>query len=276
MAALCVLLLMQVAPLPQAMSVMSFNVRYDNPDDGPSAWPHRAERVAGVMGRASVVGVQEALHHQVMDLERRLEDFAWIGVGRTDGVSEGEYAPIFYRTGELDLLDSGTFWLSETPDIPGSRSWDAAITRIATWGQFIWRASGDTIWVFNTHFDHRGQQAREESARLLIHRIADIAGGVRVVVTGDFNAAPDNPVYATMTSGALRDARSVSLEPPVGPEGTFSGFVAREGSFGRRIDYIFADSAFTALSYEAIVAVEDGRHVSDHLPVLAVLASDSK
>jgi len=276
MSALCVLLLMQVAPVPQALSVMTFNVRYDNPDDGPSAWPHRSVRVAAVMKQASVVGVQEALHHQVMELQGSLEDFAWIGIGRRDGESAGEYAPVFFRVGELDLLESGTFWLSETPDIPGSRSWDAAVTRIATWGQFIWRASGDTLWVFNTHFDHRGQQARQESARLLMQRIAAIADGGRVIVTGDFNAAPENPVYVTMTSGVLRDAYAASQEAPRGPEGTFSGFIADEEQFGRRIDYVFADSTFSVLSYEAVVDVEDGRYVSDHLPVVARLAWDSR
>lgn len=276
MGVFCLLLLMQAAPSPDTISVMAFNVRYDNPDDGPSAWPHRSGRVASVMEQASIVGVQEALHHQVMDLEGRLEGYGWIGVGRNDGIDQGEYAPIFYRSDMFDMLDSGTFWLSETPDVPGSRSWDAAITRIATWGLFRIKASGDSMWVFNTHFDHRGQVAREHSAELLMERIEKMVGSGRVVVTGDFNASPDTPVYATMTSGMLIDTRPMSKATPTGPEGTFSGFVIRDELPGRRIDYVFVSAPFDVLTYEAVVDVSDGRYVSDHLPVHVTLRLNSK
>ena len=271
MGILCLFLLMQVAPLSQSASVMTFNIRNDNPNDGLSVWSNRTERVAQVMKQASIIGVQEALHNQVMDLEGRLDGYAWVGVGRTDGKQDGEYSPIFYRTDELELLDSDRFWLSETPAIPGSRSWDAAVTRIVTVGQFRWRASGDTLWVFNTHFDHRGETAREESAKLLMSRIDNVPRSHRLVVTGDFNAGPATPVYTTMTAGRVADTYLSSQAEPVGPEGTFSGFVARDDLPNRRIDYVFADSSLRVRSYEAIVDLEAGRYVSDHLPVNVLL-----
>ena len=276
MGVFCLLLLMQAAPSPDTISVMAFNVRYDNPDDGPSAWPHRNGRVASVMEQASIVGVQEALHHQVMDLEGRLEGYDWIGVGRDDGIDQGEFAPIFYRSDVFDVLDSGTFWLSETPEVPGSRSWDAAITRIATWGLFRVKASEDSMWVFNTHFDHRGQIARERSAELLMERIEKMVGSGRVAVTGDFNATPDTPVYASMTGGMLSDTRLMSQTSPAGPEGTFSGFVVRDDLPGRRIDYVFVSAPFEVLTYEAVVDISDGRYVSDHLPVHVTLRLNPK
>ena len=271
MLALFLSLLLQATPVTEPVTVMAFNVRYDNPGDGPSAWPMRKERVAQVISQADIAGLQEVLHHQAGELEGLLDGYAWTGVGRTDGVDQGEYAPIFYRDDLLDLLDSGTFWLSETPEIPGSRSWDAAVTRIATWGLFRMRPSGDSLWVFNTHFDHRGQVARERSAELLMARIEEIAGDSPVVVTGDFNAAPDSQVYATMMGGHLVDTRLESQEAPAGPEGTWSGFVVRDDTPVRRIDYVFVSRHWTVLAYEAIVDIADDRYVSDHLPVLARL-----
>ena len=250
---------------------MTFNVRYDNPDDGPSAWPFRKERVARVMEQADIIGVQEALKHQVADLEALLPDYAWVGVGRDDGIDQGEFAPIFYRADRFQVDSSGTFWLSETPGVPGSKSWDAAITRIVTWALLRSSISGDTLWLFNTHFDHRGEEARKHSAQLLMSRVSQMVGESAVVVTGDFNATPDSDVYDTMMAGSLVDPCALGTASRSGPEGTFSGFEVRDRAPDRRIDYVFVGHRTNVRTCAAIVDVVYDRYVSDHLPVMATI-----
>ncbi len=153
-------------PADSLVRVVSYNIRYNNPGDGEHAWPLRADRVANLLRfyNPDLFGLQEALQGQIDDLVARLPQYAWFGVGRDDGRSAGEGTPIFYRRDRFTLLDQGTFWLSETPEVPGSKSWDAAITRIATWGRFVDRTTGTRFLYLNTHFDHIGQTARERSA----------------------------------------------------------------------------------------------------------------
>lgn len=251
-----------------SLNVMSFNIRYNNPSDGVNAWPHRKDRVASTVRfhEVDAVGMQEVLVGQLHDLEPRLPGYAWIGVGRDDGEQAGEFSPIFYRTDRLEVLDHGTFWLSETPDVPGSTGWDAALPRIVTWARFRDRRTDGTFVHFNTHFDHRGVQARRESARLLVQRVASIAGGRPVVVTGDFNVTPDTDAYATLTRSLQDAARRV--EAPHGPPGTYSGFRVREAP-GRRIDYIFAKNGVEVRRFGTLTDQWRGRYPSDHLPVLA-------
>lgn len=250
-------------------TAMSFNIRYDNPEDGPSAWPHRAEWVANEMTKADLIGVQEALAHQVNQLATQLSGYEWIGVGRDDGKDAGEFAPIFYKAEVFELLDTVTFWLSETPDVPGSRGWDAALPRIATAAYLSVRDTEIRFWVINTHFDHRGNQARLESAKLLTSRARLLAEDAPVLMLGDFNTTPETEAYEVLTADLLQDARTVTKNPPEGPIGTFSGFLERESLPEARIDYVFVSSAWTVQSYEAVVAVSEGRYVSDHLPVKA-------
>lgn len=251
-----------------SLNVMSFNIRFNNPDDGEHAWPHRKDRVAGLVRfhEADVVGMQEALPGQIRDLEARLPGYAWVGVGRDDGAEGGEFSPIFYRTDRLELLDHDTFWLSETPDEPGSVGWDAALPRIVTWARFRDRATDRTFVHFNTHFDHRGEAARLESARLLVRQVEAIAGEAPVVVTGDFNATPDEPPYARLAD-AFEDAYT-AVEAPYGPAGTFSTFeVGNEAD--RRIDYIFSANGVTVHRFGTLTDQWHGHYPSDHLPVLA-------
>ncbi len=250
--------------------VMTFNIRYNNPNDGEHAWPHRKERVASVIRfhEADIVGVQEALKGQIDELEALLPGYAWFGVGRDDGVAAGEFAPVFYRTDRFELIEQATFWLSETPDVPGSKSWDAAITRVVTWGRFRDLATAGEFFLFNTHFDHRGQQARTESARLMLEQINALAGQAPVVVTGDFNVVPATEAYQIMT-GKLADARDRSATPPHGPEGTFFGFTVEPDENQRRIDYIFVDPRVRVERYGVLADHWNGHFPSDHLPVLA-------
>ena len=260
------------------LRVMSFNIRYDNPRDSGDAWPNRKDWVAALVRfhGADVVGVQEALAHMLTDLDARLPGFARVGVGRADGGTKGEFSAILYRTDRLALLDSGTFWLSPTPEVAGSKGWDAAIERVATWARFRDRATGCTHLQLNTHFDHIGEQARQESARLIRRRLATIAGGGPVVMTGDLNAVPSSVAYRTLTrdtiTGAiapLNDGFLTSRGGHYGPTSSWTAFRAIEP--GRRIDYILVSSPVAVLTHGILPDSWDGRFPSDHLPVLATL-----
>src|SRR5687768_13886923 len=211
------------------LRVMSFNIRYDTPSDGVNAWPLRRDWVAALIRfhGADVVGVQEALAHMLTDLDTRLPGFARVGVGRADGRTGGEFSAILYRTDRVALIDSGTFWLSPTPEVPGSKGWDAAIERVATWARFRDRRTGCRYVHLNTHFDHEGERARQESARLIRRRLAELAGGDPVVVTGDLNAVPASAPYRVLTrdtiGGALApliDAYAASRAGHYGPTST--------------------------------------------------------
>jgi len=170
---------------------MTFNIRLDTPADGDNAWPYRKEMAASMVRfhRADVAGLQEVLHHQVTQLDSLLQDYARIGTGRDDGARNGEYSPIFYNKEKLECLQNGQFWLSENPGTPGI-GWDAACPRIVTWGKFRNRHNRKTFYHFNTHFDHVGQTARRESARLIKRKIQEIAGDAPVVSYRRFQFPP--------------------------------------------------------------------------------------
>lgn len=256
------------------INVMSFNIRYDNPGDGKNAWPHRKDLVAATITfyRVDMCGMQEALKHQIEELATLLPEYGWIGVGRTDGKTEGEYCPIFYNTIRFAVLASGTFWLSETPDEPGSRSWDSSLPRIVTWAKFKECGTGQTLYHFNTHFDHRGRKAREESAMLLLAQIRKISAGSPAVVTGDFNCPPESPPYELLTSGRADTPGLIDVflkfNNSYGGTQTFNGF-SEESRPGTRIDYVFATPAVKVRRVGIIAERWDGRFVSDHYPVLA-------
>jgi endonuclease/exonuclease/phosphatase family metal-dependent hydrolase len=201
-----------VPAAPPALRVMSFNIRYDTPSDGANGWPNRKDWVASLIRfhEADAIGVQEALARQLTDLDARLPGFARVGVGRADGKAAGEFSAIFYRTDRLELIDSGTFWLSQTPEVAGSKGWDTAIERIATWARFRDRQSGCRFVHLNTHFDHMGEEARRESARLIRRRLVTLSGGLPYVVTGDLNAAPTSVPYRRRRATAHR---RVSRQP---------------------------------------------------------------
>jgi endonuclease/exonuclease/phosphatase family metal-dependent hydrolase len=257
-----------------SVKVMSFNIRYNNPNDGDYAWPNRKAMVTSVVNfhGADLIGMQEVLRGQLTELETLLPDYAWYGVGRNngrvDGENTGEFAPIFYRQDRFQLLDSGEFWLSETPDVIASRGWDAALPRRATWAKFKDRQSGQDFIHLNTHFDHRGDVARVRSAQLILDKLAIISNDLPMVVTGDFNVTPDSDAYATMTSG-LADTKFESRTLPHGPDGTFGGFTVELGESTDRIDYVFVGDGVKVLRYGVLSDQWNGLYPSDHLPVLA-------
>ncbi len=265
------------------LRVMTYNIRYNNPGDGINAWPNRKDHVAEMIGKkanADLAGLQEALREQIDDLAARLPGYAWFGVGRDDGKDAGEFTPIFYRTDRFELLDHNTFWLSETPEVPGSKSWDAAITRIVTWGKFKEKASGIEFYHFNTHFDHIGRQARTESAKLVWKKIQELAPGRPVILTGDFNVPEKSEAYRVLTGATpeaasvsdLQDARYLSQSGHQGPTSTFVNAdwtQTREPE--SKIDFIFVRKGMQVLSHKVMDDQYDGRFPSDHLPVVAEL-----
>jgi len=242
-----ILFLAAKQPKTIPFNVMTFNIRYNNPADGENAWPNRKDMVASMIRfhGADLLGVQEALRDQVDDLAKRLPEYKWFGVGRDDGHDAGEFSAIFYRKYRFRVLDSGTFWLSKTPETMGSIGWDAACVRIVTWGKFKDRRSGKEFFHFNIHFDHRGQVARENSAKLLLKRVNKIAGKSPVIVTGDFNFDRSSPLYKIITgnqgskSPRLKDAQFCCKQAHHGPDWSFNGFGKPEAE--HKIDFIFVN-----------------------------------
>lgn len=257
-----------VTPNGATYNVATYNLRYDNPGDGPNAWPARKEMVKALIRyhEFDILGTQEGLSGQIADLAQ-MDEFEHVGVGRDDGKDAGEHSAIFFRKSRFALLDKGDFWLSETPDRP-SFGWDAKCChRLASWARLRDRASSRVLYVFSVHFDHEGEQARRASADLMLKKIAAIARGEPAICVGDFNSTPDTAQIRTM-SAALRDAYQASRTPPYGPAGTFNDFhidmLATD-----RIDYIFVDRHFDVLKYAVLGDSFDRRYPSDHFPVVA-------
>jgi len=258
----------------QELNVMTFNIRLNVKSDSSNAWPYRKDYVASQIKfhNVHILGVQEALHEQMMDLSLSLSQCKFTGVARDDGKSKGEYSAIFYDTVRLKLLESSTFWLSLTPEVPGSKSWDAAITRIVTWAKFKDANSKKTFYVFNTHFDHIGKEARRESAKLLKQKVKDIAGNNPVIITGDFNSKPsDDPIKILVDTNDkdwFIDTKAVSLTPHYGPHGTFNAFTSKETD-NEPIDFIFIKGKWKVLQHATLSQTWGGRFSSDHFPVFA-------
>jgi endonuclease/exonuclease/phosphatase family metal-dependent hydrolase len=248
----------------QRLRVATFNIRYDNPKDGVNAWPNRREWVRDLMDfhDFDLVGVQEALAHQIEYLAQGR--FGFVGIGRDDGKRAGEFAPILYDKTRFELLQDGTFWLSETPEKP-SRGWDADLNRICTWARLRDRTTARTFFLFNTHFDHRGEVARAQSAELLLTKTEAIAGQEPFFLTGDFNLGPETAPIRRL-SAALRNCREVTEVRAYGPVGTFHGFDVQRTPDGP-IDYIFVSRPIRVLKYAALPDNWGQRYPSDHLPV---------
>lgn len=250
------------------INVMSFNIRYNNPADGPDAWPHRADWVAEIIGKQSdIVGLQEVQKGQLEDLKKSLPGFEFHGVGREDGKEGGEYVPVAWKADRFTGLDRGHFWLSETPDEP-SKSWDSSLKRITTWVRLRDNTSKKSFLFVNTHFDHRGAVARAKSGELIQQWIAKNRGEDAVVLTGDFNTLPDSEPYKLLLVGEkpLIDAR-LAVENPRGPASTWNGF--KEIIPDRRIDFIFATGPLKLTQFQTIDEQRDGRFPSDHCPIVA-------
>jgi endonuclease/exonuclease/phosphatase family metal-dependent hydrolase len=247
---------------------MSYNIRYDNTWDVENSWTIRKNKVSQILIHyaPSIIGIQEGLLNQVQYLDSCLTNYDYVGVGRDDGQEQGEFCAIYFDTTQYSVLNHSTFWLSETPDII-SIGWDAALERICTYGLFKDRKTAEEFWVFNTHFDHMGAKAREQSSGLILKMIKKInRRSLPLILMGDFNSIPDSPPVNKIKTD-LSDALHISLKELQGPRGTFNGFNA-DLPIEKRIDYIFTGN-FKVLSYIHINdRLNNNRHISDHLPVM--------
>ncbi|MFZ1529361.1 MAG: endonuclease/exonuclease/phosphatase family protein [Ferruginibacter sp.] len=260
----------------QQLNVMTFNIRLNTSSDSLNAWPYRKDLVASqvLFHDIKILGVQEALHDQMQDLQERLPTYKFCGGARDDGKTKGEYSAVFYDTTRFAVLATETFWLSETPAIPGSKSWDAAITRICTWVKFKDLQTKKIFFVFNTHFDHIGKMARKESAALIQRKVYAIAKNTPVIIMGDFNSTPESDAYQLLADKNdpkhFTDAKEISQSPHYGPAGTFNGFRSKERD-DKPIDFIFLKGKWKVLKHASISQTWQGRFASDHFAVMAIL-----
>lgn len=258
------------------LRVASFNIRFGSASDGPDRWELRADKVATTIRGldADVVGMQEALPFQTRELLEACPRYAATGVSREDGRTDGEASPILFDRTRFTLADAGTFWLSDTPDDPGTNTWGAACNRVCSWARLVDLATGDTFVVLNTHWDHVSQPAREKSAALLLERAASIAGDELIVVMGDLNAAEDNPAMNALLGGegSGRLADTYRTVHPEGPAGTFTGFRTDYDGGSAKIDHVLAGPGWRVLDAGIDRRMIEGRYPSDHFPVWALLA----
>ena len=255
----------------QYIDVISYNIRYDNPDDAPNNWDNRKEFLISQLNfyNPDVFGIQEGLIHQVKEMDQGLEGYAYFGVGRDYGDERGEHTAVLYNKQRLKLLNQSTFWLSLTPDKP-SKGWDAALPRTCTYGVFESKNDGTKFMVFNTHFDHVGVKAREESSKLILEKIKELnTENYPVVLTGDFNLESNSPGVQVIL-GDMKDTHIAAGKNAFGPKGTFNGFEFTK-PVERRIDYIFVSDKFQVLKSAILSDSKDCRYPSDHLPVFARL-----
>ena len=264
----------------RSVRVMTYNIRLDLPSDGPNGWVHRAPNVAALVTRETpdIFGMQEVLVNQKRDLAAALPAYRMVGVGRDDGRNKGEFSPLAWRHERFDLVRSGTFWLSPTPEIPG-KGWDAAYPRIATWAVLRERRSRRLLRVLNTHFDHAGEMARRNSAAMLAKWVSEGPDrALPTIVLGDFNADPSSEPYRRIAedhAAGLRDARVISQTRPYGPAGTYTGFDITEAA-ASPIDHIFVTASIDVAAYAVITQHWGGRLPSDHYPVIADLRFRSR
>lgn len=265
-----------LAESPASLRVMTFNIRNSNAKDGENHWQHRKELYVKTVRDfdPDLLGTQEVLADQFDLLATMFPDHAVVGVARDDGDRSGEWSAIYYRKSRFDKVDSGNFWLSETPDKVGSRGWDAACTRICTWVRLKDKSTGKEFLYANTHWDHEGKVARLESSKLMRKRLPELAKGSPVILTGDFNSIEDEEPYKLLTNSngdlgvPLVDSYR-KVHPERAPnEASFNSF---KGTVkGSRIDWILHTPNFKASAAE-IVRPQNGRLPSDHYPVTAVL-----
>jgi endonuclease/exonuclease/phosphatase family metal-dependent hydrolase len=252
----------------QSIKVMSYNIRLDVASDGVNQWSNRKEKLPALIAKYNpdLLGLQEAMHHQLMDILKALPQYGYIGVGRDDGKEKGEYSAILYKKDKFTVTSDKTTWLSETPDVPGSKNWDAAITRILTRGVFTDKKTKKKFLYYNTHFDHIGKEARKNSAEIILKTIKEEnQDNLPVIVTGDFNSQVTEDPYKII-SASMTDAR-----PAESTQGTFCTFKVN-GQECTLIYHIFYSKNIKRNAYQVILDNDGTHYPSDHLPVMATLS----
>lgn len=269
----------QVPARPPAgpLEVMSFNIRLGTANDGDNHWTTRREMLFELLRNedADLIGLQEAFRFQIEEILEAVPGYGVVGVGRDDGRAGGETSAILFRVSRFHVAEAGTFWFSDTPDMPGTRTWGNRYNRLSSWARFIDR-DGTAFWHYNLHLDHESQPSRERSAELLLTRInARRFPDEPVVVTGDFNVGEDNPALHHLVggpgeprgSGAFVDSFRLA-DPDATEVGTFTGFTFGQTQ-GDKIDYVLVEPGTRVLSARIIRTSQDNRYPSDHFPVTA-------
>lgn len=255
----------------QQMSIMTYNIKLDYPKEGENSWMNRKPFFINQLKfyEPDVLGVQEAMPNQMKDMDNLLVDYNFVGVGRDDGKDEGEYSAIFYKADQFEVLESSTFWLSETPE-KVSMGWDAVYNRVCTYALFENLKTKKMFWVFNTHLDHIGTEARIESIKLILNKIKLLnTQGLPVILMGDFNMEETHESIKYI-SKSLNDSKYVARNT-FGPSGTFNNFEFHK-PVTRRIDFIFVSDHITVNKYAVLSDSKACRYPSDHLPVFADIA----
>lgn len=270
----------QIGKASAEVRVMSFNIRYGTANDGNNHWDKRKDFLIETIKafNPDLLGTQETLGFQRDYLAEKLSGYEVLGVGRDDGKEAGEMTALYFKRSRFEKLDGGHFWLSQTPDVPGSKSWDTSLTRMVTWVKLRDRLQPKAmpLMFFNTHFDHRGEQARVESAKLIRRKVEEAGKNCRIIVTGDFNAGEGSGPYQALfdasegKSSPVRDAYRVTNPERAPNEGTFSGFKA-DAVTGPRIDWIAVSREWQVVKSEIDRTQRDGRTPSDHFPMIAIL-----
>ncbi len=269
------ILLFNVSTYSQTDKLLTFNIRYDNPHDTIDNWEYRKEKVIQLISHyePAIFGIQEGLKNQVNYINDSLDEYQYIGVGRDDGETKGEYCAIFFDSSKYKVIESSTFWLSDTPD-KVSVGWDADTQRICTYGLFEHLVTKNIIWVFNTHFDHIGKIAQENSAKLLSDTIQKINKEKwPVVLMGDFVVTPEQKPIGILKSN-LSYALEISEKPLYGPNGTYNDF--KNKAVEERLDYIFVKGLKVKSYVHINERLNNNRQISDHLPVLINIQNTSK
>lgn len=252
------------------IKVMTFNIRYGSANDGENSWDKRKDILFDVVQNfnADIIGMQEVLKFQLDELLIELQNYNYAGVGRDDGKTAGEYSPILFSKQRFILDTTETFWFSDTPNAPGSKSWGNNITRICTWAKLFDKFTRRTIYVFNLHLDHQSKESRIKSAEALIKKIKDMNISEPIILTGDFNCNEDEQTIKTIINSKLIDTYRI-LHSKSPNEGTFHNFLGDDS--GDKIDFIFASSNFQVIESNIIKTNRNGRYPSDHFPVTAIL-----
>lgn len=258
------------------VNVMSFNIRMDNPEDSLNNWKYRKDVAAQIIKdqNIDIVGTQEVLYNQLQDLLERLPDYNYVGVGREDGKQKGEYAALFYKKERFEEEDSGTFWLSETPDVAGSKGWDGACERVASWAVLKDKETGKKIFAINTHLDHVGETARQKGVTLLIDRAKQLSNGLPVIITGDFNAERESGVikHALDPNNSMQLFDSYAIASTTdNAKWTFHDFGKLPEEERPYIDYIFVNESVIVDEYKVMDEKLNDIYLSDHCPIVAKL-----
>jgi endonuclease/exonuclease/phosphatase family metal-dependent hydrolase len=267
---LLILLFVQLYEIKaQTLITGTFNVRLETPRDTGNLWTDRKVYVANLVRfhGFDVFGTQEGFKNQLDDIQQQLPEYARYGIGRDDGQAKGEHSAIFYKKDRFDLLKSGDFWLSETPEKPGF-GWDARINRICSWIQLKEKKTGKTFYCFNVHYDHQAMIARRESSKLLLAKIKLIAGEAPVLLTGDFNGNHTTEWYQLIANSQILRDTYKEVKYPYVNNGTFQNF-GRNYTTGDIIDHIFVTRHFSVKRWGVLTDSYNGKFPSDHFPVLA-------